>query len=57
MRHRIMPSGIREERDLANKLHQYGFGVIRSPASGGATKIPRPDIIAGSKKKERVVCF
>lgn len=48
-----MPSGIREERDLANKLHQYGFAVIRSPASDGATKMPRPDIIAGGKKRRR----
>jgi len=29
------PSGIKEERDLVNKLHQYGFALIRSPTSGG----------------------
>jgi len=52
-----VPSGIREERDLANKLHQYGFAVIRSPASGGATKMPRPDIIAGSKKRRKWFAF
>jgi Holliday junction resolvase len=52
-----VPSGIKEERDLANKLHQYGFAVIRSPASGGATKMPRPDIIAGSKKRRKWFAF
>jgi len=52
-----VPSGIKEERDLVNKLHQYGFAVIRSPASGGATKMPRPDIIADSKKRRKWFAF
>ncbi len=52
-----MPSGIKEERDLVNKLHQYRFAVIRGPASGGATKMPRLDIIAGSKKRRKWFAF
>jgi Holliday junction resolvase len=45
------------ERDLVNKLHQYRFAVIRSPASGGETKMPSPDIIAGSKKRRKWFAF
>lgn len=34
----------RYERELANKLHEQGFEVIRAPASGAATKRSLPDI-------------
>lgn len=40
--------GIRDERELVNKLWQHGFAVLRAPASGSATKMMRPDIIAGN---------
>lgn len=52
-----MPSGIKEERDLVNKLHQYRSAVIRNPASGGTTKMLRPDIISGSKKRRNWFAF
>jgi Holliday junction resolvase len=42
--------GIRDERELVNRLWKYGFAVLRSPASGSATKFPRPDIIAGNSE-------
>lgn len=40
--------GIRDERELVNKLWLHGFAVLRAPASGAATKMMRPDIIAGN---------
>lgn len=40
--------GIGDERELVNKLWRYGFAVMRAPASGSATKMMRPDIIAGN---------
>ena len=40
--------GISGERELVNKLWQNGFAVLRAPASGSATKMMRPDIIAGN---------
>ena len=40
--------GIRDERELVNKLWRHGFAVLRAPASGSATKMMRPDIIAGN---------
>ncbi len=46
-----MPRGISDERSLVNLLSSMGFAVIRSPASGASTKMPRPDIIAGKKAK------
>ncbi len=42
--------GIRDERELVNRLWEYGFAVFRAPASGSATKQPRPDIIAGNSE-------
>ncbi len=40
--------GVRKERELVNKLHEAGFGALRAPASGGATKRGLPDVIAGN---------
>lgn len=37
-----------EERDLVNKLWDAGFAAMRAPASGGATKRPLPDVLAGN---------
>jgi len=46
-----MPRGIDDERSLMNLLWAKGFAVMRAPASGAATKMPRPDIIAGKRAK------
>lgn len=39
-----------EERDLVKKLWDAGFAAMRAPASGGATKRPLPDVLAGNGK-------
>jgi Holliday junction resolvase len=41
-------SGVRAERDLVHRFWNAGFAVLRAPASGGGTDLPRPDLIAGS---------
>ncbi len=46
-------SGIQAERDLVHKFWEAGFAVLRSPASGGGTTLPRPDLIAGSVTREK----
>ncbi len=46
-----MPRGIDDERSLVNLLYAKGFAVMRAPASGAATKMPRPDILAGKRVK------
>lgn len=43
-------TGSVEERDLVNKLWNSGFAAMRAPASGGATKRPLPDVLAGNGK-------
>jgi len=42
-----MTRGIQDERDLAQLLWKRGFAVVRAPASGASTRMPRPDIVAG----------
>ncbi|WP_415953390.1 Holliday junction resolvase Hjc [Methanobrevibacter woesei] len=42
--------GSAEERDLVHKLWDRNFAAMRAPASGGATKFPLPDVIAGNGK-------
>ena len=42
--------GSTEERDLVHKLWDKGFAAMRAPASGGATKKPLPDVLAGNSK-------
>lgn len=42
--------GSTEERDLVNRLWKAGFAAMRAPASGGATKRPLPDVLAGNGK-------
>ena len=32
---------------------EAGFAVLRAPASGGGTVLPRPDLIAGSVKRNK----
>ncbi len=40
--------GSAEERDLVHKLWDRNFAAMRAPASGGATKRPLPDVVAGN---------
>ena len=42
--------GSAEERDLVHKLWDRNFAAMRAPASGGATKRPLPDVVAGNGK-------
>jgi len=42
--------GSAEERDLVHKLWEKDFAAMRAPASGGATKRPLPDVLAGNGK-------
>ncbi|MDO5852097.1 MAG: Holliday junction resolvase Hjc [Methanobacteriaceae archaeon] len=43
-------TGSKEERDLVNKFWSVNFAAMRAPASGGATKHPLPDVLAGNSK-------
>ena len=47
-----MTRGIQDERDLVQLLWKRGFAVMRAPASGAATRMPRPDIVAGNSERE-----
>ena len=47
-----MTRGAQDERDLVNLLWKRGFAVIRAPASGASTRMPRPDIVAGNSERE-----
>lgn len=42
--------GSKEERELVKNLWDAGFAAMRAPASGGATKRPLPDVLAGNGK-------
>ena len=44
----MVKKGSNEERDLVHKLWDKGFAAMRAPASGGATKKPLPDVLAGN---------
>ena len=46
----MVKKGSKEERDLVKLLWQADFAAMRAPASGGATKKPLPDVIAGNGK-------
>ncbi|RLI68463.1 Holliday junction resolvase [Candidatus Heimdallarchaeota archaeon] len=46
-------SGVQAERDLVHLFWDAGFAVLRAPASGGGTLLPRPDLIAGSQKRQK----
>ena len=39
------------ERMLVNRFWEHGFAVMRAPSSSGTSKMPRPDILAGSSEK------
>lgn len=42
--------GSREERELVKMLWEADCAAMRAPASGGATKKPLPDVLAGNGK-------
>jgi holliday junction resolvase len=44
----MVKKGSAEERDLVHKLWDKNFAAMRAPASGGATKRPLPDVLAGN---------
>ena len=46
----MVKKGSAEERDLVHKLWSLNFAAMRAPASGGATKKPLPDVLAGNSK-------
>ncbi len=55
-----MPStgkGVRGERELINLLWSRGYAALRAPASGAASRTPRPDILAGNSKLRRHLAF
>ncbi len=55
-----MPStgkGVRGERELINLLWSHGYAALRAPASGAASRTPRPDILAGNSKLRRHLAF
>jgi Holliday junction resolvase len=39
------------ERMLVNRFWDHGFAVMRAPSSSGTSKMPRPDVLAGSAEK------
>jgi len=46
----MVKKGSAEERNLVNQLWGKKFAAMRAPASGGATKRPLPDVLAGNGK-------
>ena len=46
-------SGVKAERNLDHMFWEAGFAVLRAPASGGGTILPRPDLIAGSVSRDK----
>ncbi len=49
--------GVRGERELINLLWDHGYAALRAPASGAASRTPRPDVLAGNSKLERHLAF
>ncbi|MCG3215911.1 MAG: Holliday junction resolvase [Candidatus Heimdallarchaeota archaeon] len=39
------------ERMIVNRFWDHGFAVMRAPSSSGTSKMPRPDVLAGSAEK------
>lgn len=50
-----MSTGKHHEYNVIKLFEKYGYIAMRSPASGGGTKKPRPDIFAGNGKNFYVV--
>lgn len=46
-----MSRGIPDERSLARLLWERGFAVMRAPASGASTPMPRPDLVVGRRDR------
>ena len=46
-----MVRGTQDERELVRLLWKSGFAVLRAPASGASTQMPRPDMVAGNSEK------
>lgn len=44
----MVKKGSTEERDLVHRFWDKNFAAMRAPASGGATKRPLPDVLAGN---------
>lgn len=45
------------ERELLDLLRSKGFAVVRSPSSGGGKTYPQPDLIAGSRSKNKFLAI
>lgn len=55
-----MPStgkGVRGERELINLLWSRGYAALRAPASGAASRTPRPDILAGNSELNKRIAL
>lgn len=47
--------GMNIERQVVKTLRKNGFEAVRVAGSGGGTKAPRPDIIAGNRFKKYAI--
>ena len=45
------------ERVLVNRFWESGFAVMRAPSSSGTSKMPRPDVLAGSSEKNLLLAL
>ncbi len=45
------------ERDLGDRFWELGFAVMRAPSSSGTTKYPRPDLLVGSAKRNKIIAI
>jgi len=45
------------ERILVNRFWDHGFAVMRAPSSSGTSKMPRPDVFAGSARKGMLIAL
>ncbi len=45
------------ERVLVNRFWDSGFAVMRAPSSSGTSKMPRPDVLAGSAEKDLLLAL
>ena len=45
------------ERVLVNRFWDSGFAVMRAPSSSGTSKMPRPDVFAGSAKRNMLLAL
>ncbi|NPD88043.1 MAG: Holliday junction resolvase [Asgard group archaeon] len=45
------------ERVLVNRFWESGFAVMRAPSSSGTSKMPRPDVFAGSAERNLLLAL